>query len=56
MENTIKITSQEKIRDEFQLALLLREIANQIENGYTRGYYPHWQVEVVYQEELEYND
>jgi hypothetical protein len=56
MENTIKITSQEEVRDEFQLALLLREIANKIEKGYTTGYYPHWQVEVVYQEELEYND
>jgi len=55
MDNTIKITSQEEIRDEYQLAILLREIAKQIENGYTRGYYPHWQLEVTYNENLEYN-
>ena len=55
MDYTIKITSQEEVRDEYQLAILLREIAKQVENGYTRGYYPHWQVEVQYNEELKYN-
>jgi hypothetical protein len=48
MENNIVITSQEEVRDEFELANLLREIANKVENGYTTGYYPHWSVKVEY--------
>ena len=53
MANPITITSQEEVRDQFQLAILLREIANKIEQGYTVGYYPHWKVDVVYEEELD---
>ena len=53
MPNPITITSQEEVRDQFQLAILLREIAKQIEQGNTVGYYPHWKVDVVYEEELD---
>jgi|Laugresbdmm110sd_1035091.scaffolds.fasta_scaffold183618_2 hypothetical protein len=55
MDNKIILTSQEDIRDEYELASLLRHIADSIENGnggsFQQGFYPHWTLNVEYQKE-----
>ena len=55
MDNKIILTSQEEIRDEYELASLLRHIAKCIENGnggsFQQGFYPQWILNVEYQKE-----
>ena len=59
MENKIILTSQEEVKDEYQMASLLRHIADSIENGnggsFQQGFYPHWTLNVKYLEPVTEN-
>ena len=59
MENKIILTSQEEVKDEYEMASLLRHIADSIENGngssFQQGFYPHWTLKVEYVELLTEN-
>lgn len=41
----ISINIQEEKSTRQDMVYLLRHIANQIEQGITQGYYPHWNIE-----------
>lgn len=48
MENTTKtIIINEEVETTTEMVNLLRHISNQIEEGYTSGYYPTWRIETI---------
>lgn len=48
---TIEIT--EEVASTYDMVDLLKHIASLVEQGYTSGYYPHWNLKKVEPEEAE---
>jgi len=46
------ITINEQVETTTEMVNLLRHISNQIEEGYTRGYYPTWEIKSIVEEEI----
>lgn len=46
-----KIVITEEVKTTTEMVILLEHISKLIDEGYTNGYYPHWQLETIEEQE-----